>query len=84
MAITVREQITDEIDAFLERTGLTPTTLGRLAVNDLSFVQRLRDGADIRASTIDRLRAFMANYEAKSAKRPLHKKPKSQGAPAAA
>lgn len=52
----------DEIDAFLERTGMSQTAFGTQALNDPPFVQQLRDGRDIKMSTGERVRAFMENW----------------------
>lgn len=60
---TLREQVLEEIDAFLARTGIPETTLGKAALNDTSFVSRFRSGLDPRAGTIDTVRRFMAEYD---------------------
>jgi hypothetical protein len=51
-----------DIDVFMSVHGMKPTMFGVLAVNDGHLVRDLRAGTDIRASTIDRVRAFMAAY----------------------
>ena len=55
----------DRVEAFLRETGLPPTALGKLSVNDGHLVRNLRAGRDFRASTIDRVTAFMRDYRAK-------------------
>ena len=49
-----------EIEAYLDASGLAATAFGIAAVNDGHLVRDLRDGVDIRASKIDRVREFMA------------------------
>jgi hypothetical protein len=74
---TARDTLLGEIEAFLQRNDIPPTTFGRLAANDMTLVRRLRGGSDVRTATADRLRKFMCEYEAKGTKRPLARKPKS-------
>lgn len=52
-----------DIEAFLLRTGMKAADFGMLAVRDIAFVYRLRDGRDLRMSTADRVREFMRAYE---------------------
>jgi hypothetical protein len=49
-----------EVETFIERSGMSPTALGRRAVKDPSFVTGLRNGRDLRLSTINRVREFIA------------------------
>jgi hypothetical protein len=48
-----------EIDAFLARTGMSPTALGRAAVNDPSFVRDIRSGRSPQLAIIARVDNFM-------------------------
>lgn len=57
-----REQLLAEVEAFLKRESIAPSQFGQDAVNDRSFVGRLRRGADVRLETADRVRAFMERY----------------------
>lgn len=52
-----------EIEAFLADTGMSATSFGKLALNDPPFVQQLRKGRDLKLSTAEKVRAFMAGYE---------------------
>lgn len=61
-AMSTRDLI-EEVDAFLQRTGMTQTAFGLRVLNDASFVRRLRQGLDVRLSTVERLRSFMREYE---------------------
>ncbi len=51
-----------KIEAFLERTGMSPTAFGIKALNDPPFVQQLRDGRDPKMSTAQKVEQFIADY----------------------
>ena len=51
------------VDAFLERTGVVPTTFGRHAVGDPNLVRELRDGRSPTLATADVCLAFMEVFE---------------------
>lgn len=53
-----------EIESFLGEAGLKATTFGLRALNDGTFVKRLRDGAGVTAATVDRVRAYIAGQRA--------------------
>ncbi len=55
--------ILTQIDAFCARHGLAETRFARMVLNDPSFVYRLRAGADIKRSTIVKVRKFMDSYK---------------------
>lgn len=48
-----------DIDKFLSTSGTSPTAFGKEAVNDGHFVRRLRDGVDMRLSTIRRAHEYL-------------------------
>lgn len=52
-------QLLAEIEDFLSTRKIAETTFGRMAVNDGKFVSRLRSGANMTLSTIDRVRQFI-------------------------
>jgi hypothetical protein len=52
-----------EIDAFMTRRGIADSTFGILAVGDGHLVKRMRDGKQIRRSTVLRVRKFIQRYE---------------------
>ena len=54
-----------DILRFLEETRMPETTFGVLATGNRTLMHALRHGGDVRASTYDRLRAFMAKERAK-------------------
>lgn len=58
---TVRDTLLDEIDAFRAATGMTTSEFGVQCMGDPSFLFRLRDGKDIRGSTVDKVRRWMAD-----------------------
>ena len=51
------------VDAFLERTGVGPTTLGRQAVGDPNLIRQLRHGRSPTLATVDQLLAFMEGFD---------------------
>lgn len=53
-----------DIEAFLERVGMSPSRFGRCFLNDPGFVYRLRAGGECRPSTMDRVRNRMAEVDA--------------------
>lgn len=52
-----------DIEDFCQRHSLSETRFGELAMNDKPFVSQLKAGRDLRGSTADRLRQFMADYD---------------------
>lgn len=58
----LRESLLAAVESFLARTGMTPTALGRLAVNDGNFIARLRHGRGPTTRTYARVEAFMASH----------------------
>jgi len=66
---TEREKLLAEVEAFLERHDMPPSNFGRQAMSDATFVFDLRKGQDIKLSTADRCRRFMAEYKAPKARR---------------
>lgn len=58
------QDILTEIEGFCERHGLAETRFGEMAMGDKPFVRQLREGRDVRMSTVEKVRAFMASYEA--------------------
>jgi SAM-dependent methyltransferase len=54
------ETLLREIADYCQRTRMAESTFGRLAVNDGKLLSRLRLGGRITATTVDRVRAFIA------------------------
>ncbi len=59
---TLTELFKARVDAFLERTGVGPTTLDRQAVGDANLVCQLRLGRSPALALADRILAFMEAY----------------------
>jgi TnpA family transposase len=49
----------EEIEAFLATGAMSVTGFGLAALNDPNFVKRLRRGADMKLSTIERAHNFL-------------------------
>ena len=76
--MSTRDQILSEIEAFLKRHSMSAGDFGIQCMRNPSFVYRLRRGQGILDSSIDRVRAFMADYD-----RPLGRRRKSESRSAA-
>ena len=61
---TLEEQFNTRLNAFLSSTGMSPTTLGMLAVGDPNLVRQIELGRSPSLRTADRILAFMAAWEA--------------------
>jgi len=53
------QTLRDEIETYLSRTGMAPTTFGRKAVGDANLVSRVRTEANLTLRTIGRVRQFI-------------------------
>src|SRR5882724_5402263 len=60
------EQILGEIRDYCRATRTAESTFGRLVVNDGKLVSRLRDGAKITTSTLDKVRAYLTEHRTAS------------------
>ena len=63
--LSTREALVAEVNAFLDRNGVAPTVFGVAALNDPKFVIGLRNGADVKTVTLDKVRLYMSKYEEK-------------------
>jgi hypothetical protein len=59
---TSRGDLRREVAAFLKRSGLSESRFGRAAANDPCFVARLRAAERVRPQTVERVRAFIADW----------------------
>jgi hypothetical protein len=50
------------IDAFLNRTGISETRLGKEVMGDTSLVYRIRNGGDVYTGTVDAIDHYMHDY----------------------
>lgn len=57
------DDLLHEIEQFCRLHGLSETRFGELALRDKPFVSQLRTGRDLRASTAQKLRQFMTEYD---------------------
>lgn len=58
------QSLVDDIDAFLAATGMSPTAFGLLAMNDGSFLRRLRAGERAPSLlTAERVKEFIASHQ---------------------
>ena len=64
--MTQSEQFLAEIEAFLERSGMTATAFGK-AFNDLSLISDLRSGRSPRLALVDRVQAFIRSHDVETA-----------------
>lgn len=53
-------ELLGEIDAFLTASGMSESKFGVEVMGDKHFIRELRKGRDCQASTIDRVREFIA------------------------
>ena len=51
------------VEAFLDRTSMSPVTFGREAMNDPHFVRDLRKGRRVWPETDEKVRSFMSTYQ---------------------
>lgn len=62
MANMMMQQFRNEIEAYLARTGMKPSTFGRRFVGDPNFVSRIRGGGEARLKTIEAVQTEMLAY----------------------
>lgn len=56
------DTLLSDIEKFTANNGLSEWQFGELALNDRHFIRQLRDGRDLRMSTVERVKCFMATY----------------------
>lgn len=66
--MSTRTQIITEIEAFLKETGMTPTSFGQEATKDRALMITLRKGRDPKASTVDKIREYIAKERTRRAR----------------
>lgn len=54
-------ELLEQIEAYLMRSGVSPSTFGRLAVGDPRFVGDLKAGRKLRRGTRERVNAYLSN-----------------------
>ena len=60
---TTIDKFLTEIDFFLAETGMDALTFGVLALKDPTFISAIRRGRSPTARTMDKVRAFIADYK---------------------
>lgn len=60
--MNTRAQIIGKIEAYLTRTGMTERRFGLDVMGDHKFLRRLRDGAGITLTNVERAERFMAQH----------------------
>jgi hypothetical protein len=63
--ISENEKFLREVEAFLLKTEMGQTRFGVESCGNRSLVARLRSGSSVTLPTVDRVRAYMRNYNAK-------------------
>lgn len=63
MMKTTVQRTLEDILAFIDRHGISPNKFGLLVVHDHKLIKRLRDGAILTSTTIDKIYSFMESYE---------------------
>jgi hypothetical protein len=63
MTKSLAQTVLDEIEGFLAKHQMAHTTFGLKYNGDPSFVTRARKGREMKSSTIDGVRRFMADYK---------------------
>jgi hypothetical protein len=57
------ENLINDINAFMARTGLSASAIGKAALNDPCYVYRLLEGRDTMLRTANKLRDWMSDYD---------------------
>ena len=61
--MNLRTDLLSTIEAFLEETGMEPSTFGRTVLSDPNFVFELRAGRSPNTRTLDRIGAYLSSKE---------------------
>jgi len=56
-------ELLEQIEAYMVRSGVSPSTFGRLAVGDPRFVQDLRSGRRSRRKTQERVMVYLVQTD---------------------
>ena len=60
---TLERQFNARVDAFLDRTGMPPTTFGMKAVGDPNLIRQIRQGRSISLRMADQIIAFTVRHD---------------------
>ena len=67
--MTLEQQFRSRVSAFLERTRLSPTRFGRMAMGDPGLVRQIEGGRSLTLRTADRILAFVDTYDGQVGRR---------------
>jgi hypothetical protein len=56
------DELLTSIEKFRTEHGLSEWQFGEMVLNDRHFIRQLRVGRDLRMSTVERVKSFMASY----------------------
>lgn len=59
LAMSTKDELLNEIDRFLKRTGIAPTRFGEESCGERSILKRLRRGGKLTTDTYDRIKSYM-------------------------
>ncbi len=80
--MTLEQQVRARIRAFLERTRLSPTRFGRMAMGDPNLLRQIEGGRSLTLRAADRILAFVDEWESGGARDPprrrRHREPSSR------
>jgi hypothetical protein len=74
MVSSSTQKLLTEVNAFLSRTGMSASYLGKVAANNSEAIKRMEAGRTVSLDTADKLRSFMSTYQPKQrtqAQRPV-------------
>ena len=63
--MTLRAELIRDIEAFLKRTGMTPTRFSAECGDRTLMITLRAKNRDLKLSTVERIRAFMRDFDAK-------------------
>ena len=81
---TLQEYFSTRVSAFLDRTELSRTRFGRMALGDPNLMRQIDGGRSLKLRTADRVLAFISGFGRESdgtrdpSKRPRYRKPASR------
>ena len=64
-AMSEREKLVQDIEKFLEKSGMSPTRFGIESVGRRSLMHQLRSGGGVNLDTAEKLRNFMKDWKAR-------------------
>lgn len=70
---TSQDILLRDVEDFLNSTGMAASVLGELIMNDRHLVRKLRNGREVKITTADRIRSFIAEHRRKNPKQRAHR-----------